>query len=367
MKIKIIVILLLTTMVLVSCSQKTNQVQPNDIDIQADETKASPEKKVEKEEPEKKEKEEPKYANYAPLTGVGTNDPIDNRIIGVMVNNHPKARPQTGLHMADIVYEVLAEGYITRFLALYHSNMPEKVGPVRSSRDYYIMLNKGYDALYVNYGQSPEAMIMLSKGVVDHVNGMGYVYNRPYGGFERASFRRAPHNAYITYDNIIKEAKRYKYNLKQDVPSLPFLQKEQLEALKGNPAKDIMITYSTAYDYNVSYSYNSDTKEYQRYSVGEMTIDRETKTPITVDNILIVEMKHKVIDNEGRREIDLNSGGKGYLIQRGQYKEITWKNVDGRILPFENGKQAGFVPGKTWINVIPTDPGLEAAVSFEQQ
>ena len=74
---------------------------------------------------------------------------------------------------------------------------------------------------------------------------------------------------------------------------------------------------------------------------------------------------HKIIDDDGRRDIDLTSGGKAYLLQKGQKFEVEWKNVGGKILPYQNGKAVGLVPGKTWINLIPTNPGLEAAVSFE--
>src|SRR5690606_38268173 len=83
------------------------------------------------------EPEEIEYKNVFPLTGIKTNEPVNNRIVGVMINNHSSARPQSGLSQADIVYEILAEGPITRFIAFYHSETPEVVGPVRSAREYY--------------------------------------------------------------------------------------------------------------------------------------------------------------------------------------------------------------------------------------
>ena len=79
-----------------------------------------------------------------------------------MVNNHPKARPQSGLHKADIVYEILAEGDVTRFLPYFQSEKPENIGPVRSARDYYIDLAKGLNALYIAHGYSPEAKKCLT-------------------------------------------------------------------------------------------------------------------------------------------------------------------------------------------------------------
>ncbi|KHE67054.1 DUF3048 domain-containing protein, partial [Halobacillus sp. BBL2006] len=65
-----------------------------------------------------------------PLTGEAADEAVDHRVIAAMVNNHTKARPQSGLSQADIVYEVLAEGQITRFLALFHSQIPDTIGPI---------------------------------------------------------------------------------------------------------------------------------------------------------------------------------------------------------------------------------------------
>src|SRR5699024_9452925 len=81
------------------------------------------------------EKTEDSCQSISQLTGIDVNENTDERIVEVMVNNHPKARPQSGLSKADIVFEVLAEGKITRFLALFQSEKPDMVGPVRSARE----------------------------------------------------------------------------------------------------------------------------------------------------------------------------------------------------------------------------------------
>ncbi|WLR51103.1 DUF3048 domain-containing protein [Bacillus tianshenii] len=316
----------------------------------------------EKEKPAEETTAEPQYEETFPLTGKGTNEDVSSRVVGVMINNHPKARPQSGLHKADVVYEVLAEGYVTRFLAMFHSQQPEVIGPVRSARDYYINLSNGFNAIYVCHGFSPEAQVMLNKqNVADDLNGLYYDGSL----FKRADFRRAPHNSYITYENIEKGAKKNDYALTDEVKPLPFLTKSELSSLDGQTAKDIMITYSNTN--TVSYTYDEQTSMYQRYSSGEKTVDRETKIPIQLDNVLIVEAPHQVIDNAGRREIDLKAGGQGYLLQRGVLQEVTWKNVNGRILPYKDGQQMGLVPGKTWINIIPTSPGLSGAVSMQSE
>jgi hypothetical protein len=280
-----------------------------------------------------------------PLTGIKTEQKPNHRVIAVMINNHPKARPQSGLHKADIVYEVLAEGDVTRFLALYQSEKPEKVGPIRSARDYYIELSKGYDALYICHGWSLEAKEMLQSGKVDYLNGLFYDGTL----FQRASFRKAPHNSYITFTNIEKGAKQQGFSLEAETEPLPFLTSE----LQGAAAQEVNLSYSRRSYAQVKYKYDAAQHKYIRYSGGKQTIDYDTEQPVLIDNVFIVEMKHTVVDEAGRRDIDLTSGGKGYLFQKGIVREVEWKNVDGRILPYENGIPIGFVSGKTWINIIP--------------
>jgi hypothetical protein len=301
-------------------------------------------------ETDKKEEEETKLKAIFPLTGIGTNDSTNQRTIAVMVNNHPKARPQSGLHKADIVYEVLAEGDVTRFLAVFQSEMPETIGPVRSARDYYVTLSKGYDSFYVAHGYSPDAKEMLDAGVVDNINGMEYDGTL----FKRADFRKAPHNSYITFKNIMKGAEKNNIAITHDIDALPFLSKDEINKLEGNEAPAITIAYSSRDYATTEYIYDEVEQTYYRYSMGAITEDLDSKQPVSIDNLLIIETSHRVIDTAGRNEIDLTSGGKAILLQKGKKQEVEWKNVDGRLLPYANGVAVGLVPGKTWINIVPS-------------
>ena len=149
-----------------------------------------------------------------------------------MINNHPAARPQSGLNKADIVYELLAEGDVTRFLAIFQSEQPDNVGPVRSARSYYIELAKGFDSLYIAHGNSPDAKEMLDSGYIDDLNGLYYDGTL----FKRASFRKAPHNSYITYDNILKGANQKGYEMEKAPSSLTFLTEDEVKELSGEEA-----------------------------------------------------------------------------------------------------------------------------------
>ncbi|MBS4175642.1 DUF3048 domain-containing protein [Bacillus sp. FJAT-49736] len=310
------------------------------------ETVQNPNKSPDSREISGTEKEAPKY--LYPLTGTEATAPSEDRSVSVMINNFPAARPQSGLAEADIVYEVLAEGDITRFLAIYQSEKPKRIGPVRSARDYFINLAKGYGSFYVAHGYSPEAKKMLSSGYIDNINGIQYDGSL----FKRSNDRRPPHNSYISYDNILKGAKLKHYNMDTPPSSLVFT--NEPNQIEGQDAKSIMIHYSHDASFNAEYVYDEKTEKYKRYCDGQQTADLESKRPVLLDNLFVVVAEHKIIDSKGRRDINLTSGGKAYLFQKGKYREVEWENVDGRILPFENGVQLKFVPGKTWINIVPS-------------
>jgi len=304
-----------------------------------------------------KEEKEEKTVTY-PLTGLPAEGGITNRrVIGVMVNNHSLARPQSGLHKADIVYEILTEGQITRFLAIFQSQTPEIIGPVRSARPYFIELNNGYGGLYIAHGWSPQAKQILESGVTDYLQGLYYDGTL----FKRAAFRKAPHNSYIPYENVIKGAKEKGYALTQDVEPLPFLKKKEMSDIPGDDVQSVTVTY--AKDNVVNYEYHPDEGLFYRHINGEQAEDRETKTPLTAANVFIVSADHRFIDSY-RREIDLNKGGPAYLLQKGKLQEVEWKNVNDRILPYKNGQPVKFVPGNTWINIIDSKSGLEGAVKI---
>ena len=136
--------------------------------------------------------------------------------------------------------------------------------------------------------------------------------------------------------------------------------------MSGENANSIMISYFNNPLFDVVYEYNQDKGKYERYSNGEQTKDHDTEDPVLLENILIAETSHRIIDSAGRRDIDLQSGGSAYLIQDGKLREVQWQNVEGRILPYENGKQIPLRKGATWINIIPSSPGLSGSVSYQE-
>ncbi len=358
-----------TIFVLAACSEKSTQEteessqKDNEEKQEQNEEKEDPVEVVDKdEEEESEEPAEPEFANMYPLTGEGTDESVNHRIMAVMVNNHSSARPQTGLNQADVVYEFLAEGPITRFLALYHSEIPPLVGPVRSAREYYFRTAKGYDALYLYHGAAQYIEDKIKGGYIDHINGMYYDNDRHL--FKRDQSRYAPHNSYLMIGNAYDVAQQKGYEVEKNHTPLPFLEEQQIQSIDGNDATTVKITYSNSPRETVTFKYNESEQNYTRYSDGAKTVDSQSQQSKVVDNVFIVETGHRVIDSKLRRAIDTESGGKGYLIQKGKVQQVSWKNVDGRMIPFKDGKKLGFVPGKTWVNIVPESPGIQQSVTF---
>src|SRR5690625_3645483 len=185
------------------------------------------------------EQQEPTFSGTFPLTGIATNEDTNQRIVSVMINNHPVARPQSGLSQADIVFEILAEGGITRFLALYQSEQPEIVGPVRSAREYYFELATGYDALYVFHGAANFVYDMIRDQGVENLNGA--VHDNDGHLFKRESFRKAPHNSYLLYDAVYDVAESNGYDIISTIEPLHFLENDA--TISGETANQVIVKY----------------------------------------------------------------------------------------------------------------------------
>ena len=351
MKLKYTLIFFVTLFVLTGCSK----------DEKLDEDVAIPPTQQE----ESEEVEEITNLPYTyPLTGIKTAEEPTSRPIAITINNHPDARPQSGISKADIVYEMLVEGDATRLLAIFQSNLPEKIGPVRSARDYFIQLAKGFDSLYIAHGYSPEAHQMLKSGVVDHINGMQYdgIY------FNRSTNRKAPHNSYITAKNIALATEKLNISLENDKNVDYTFYTDEDSVKMGNKANKIYMNYfSQNSSYSSIYSYDAESKKYYKSSPQGNTVDELVDEQVAISNVLFFETTHKVIDTEGRRDITLTGGGNAYVFQHGQMREVKWTNNNGLIYAVEqDGSKVPLVPGNTWIHFVPSSPGLSVSVNYSE-
>jgi hypothetical protein len=295
--------------------------------------------------------------SIAPLTGLPVETEVKDRVVMVMVNNHSKARPQSGLDQADMVYEMLEEGLITRFMAFYQSHSPKVVGPVRSIRPYNIEIGQGFDAIMSHAGGSVTALSMLRSGGYADMDEI-YTYPKAYW---RDKSRKAPHNLYTSIEKLRKGAADKGYMLGGEVPVFKF--RQESDTVQGEPGTKITIRYSKRN--TAGYEYDPATKQYKRLTGGKPHLDKETGKQLTATNVLVIAAAHRTLDKEGRLEIDTTGPGEGYLFQRGQALKITWERRDGAIRAYQNDQEVPLYPGTTWVNVIPTTPSIAAHFKFE--
>ncbi|SDX09994.1 Protein of unknown function [Marininema mesophilum] len=269
----------------------------------------------------------------------------------VMINNHHAARPQTGLSMADMVIEALAEGEITRFAAFYHSEMKGTVGPVRSVRPYFLDLSRGSRAVVAHAGGSKAALREIKEENIQSLDGI-------HGGarlFQRVSFRKAPHNLYTNLEKLLVGAKEKASKQTNEIVS-PYHFNNNGSTGKGKPANKVHLSYHKLYD--AGYQYDEESGRYVRFTQGIKQVDRETEAPLTMDNVWVIKASQRVIDSAGHRSVDWDKGGKGMLFQKGKGIPITWKEKGGWIIPLIDGKVASLLPGKSWVNVLPEEGKL---------
>lgn len=193
----------------------------------------------------------------------------------VMVNNFASARPQSGLSQADILLECLAEGDITRIVAIFQSRMfEEPIGPVRAIRPYFIDIGQSFHALQVHAGGSPDAYTMISEKRIedlDEITNAG-----PY--FWRESFRKAPHNLYTSLPKLKSGAQKKGYAWETDnaSPAYSFQASSggAVEAMAGAAAHGpkVDVTFLSK-NYVVSYAYDAQRRIYQRSINGAKHID----------------------------------------------------------------------------------------------
>ena len=295
----------------------------------------------------------------APFTGMESEQEFTHRPVMAVINNHPAARPQTGLVEADIVFEFLAEGDVTRFLALYQSEFPDEVGPIRSARDYFVNMADSYDAFFVAHGYSPDAKMLLDAGVVEHINGMAYDGTL----FQRSTDRVAPHNSYISFDNILTGMETVGAGLTDDSESAYHFYDNTESAKLMEQASSVEIAYGSNPMFQNVYTYDETSHQYSRASGGILTGDKESLEMMEVSNVLFFETAHNPIDSKGRLAIDLTSGGNALIFQGGGRLEAQWTVENGMLVPISNGEPVKLAPGKTWIHIVPENPGLDEMVS----
>lgn len=324
---------------------------------------------------------------FCPLTGVETSRdfPITRPALGVKIENSVAARPQVGLDKADIVYEELAEGGITRFLAIFHCSDPESLGPIRSARmvDPDILLEYA-PVLFAYSGANPLVLdkVRKTKGVIDLRHGNhGDAYRRERG-------RRAPHDLFSSSDRLrtLDDAKGVSGSpatglvfdaaatttatatapsSKKTTSSPP--SKKAASSPSPSPSPIQVPALSVRFDFSgisnqVRYSYDAGSRSYLR-SHGETPHNSGSGKQVAVVNVVILKVKVSegdIRDAAGNAspEIVVTGAGEATVLRGGLVVTGRWTRrslAEKTTLVDPSGKPIKLLPGTTWIHLIPED------------
>ena len=284
-----------------------------------------------------------------------------DRPIAVMIDNNVKAQPQAGLNDAYLVYEIIVEGGETRLMACFKGVDLDKIGPVRSSRHYFLDYAIENSAIYVHFGWSPQAQSDISTYKVNNINGI----QESSKAFWRVKDKSSPHNVATSTEEILKIAEKKKYNTESNAPSVLNYVTDEVNLEEGTVANTVVIPYSSSN--KVTYEYNPETKMYTRYSKGKKQTDWTTKEDITTKNIIITKARNYTLkdsENKGRQGLENIGTLDGYYITNGQAIPITCTKTS-RTSQTEykdlNGNEIEVNDGRTFIQICP----LDAEITFE--
>ena len=315
------------------------------------------------------------------------------RPIAVMIDNHTGAWPQAGLNDAYMVYEIIVEGGETRLMPVFKGANLEKIGPVRSSRHYFLDYALENDAIYVHFGWSPQAEKDISKLKVNNINGI----TESTTSFWRVKDKAAPHNAVTSTNKILEMANNKKYKTTSNEKSIlnyvadeftlaeKYGTKVEIETADGEKNANTTTnsaTYGTVENqvlnatkvtiphsklHTVVYEYNAETKRYTRYARKKTQTDWDTKEPITTKNIIIEFINNTDLkdgENKGRQDLHNIGTFDGYYITNGEVIKIKCtksSRSEKTVYKDLSGREIDVNDGNTWVNICPTD----AKVTFE--
>ena len=314
-----------------------------------------------------------------------------DRAIAVMIDNHSGAWPQANLSKAYIVYEIIVEGGETRLMAVFKGQDLEKIGPVRSSRHYFLDYALENDAIYVHHGWSPQAQSDISKLGVNNINGI----QESSKNFWRAKDKSAPHNLFTSTASILSIAERKGFKttstkesiLKYVADEFKLSEKYEKEVVEevdatvtdneGNSASDSIsteaktvamqattITIPHSKLQTVKYEYNTETKTYTRYARKKLQTDYITGDSVTTKNIIITMCDNYTLtdtENKGRQGLKNIGTFDGYYITNGEAIKIKCTKTDRdeqTVYKDLEGNEINVNDGNTFINICPTDANI---------
>ncbi len=300
------------------------------------------------------------------------------RPLGIMVENSTPARPQSGLSSADVIYEAVAEGGITRFLAIFYCQDASYVGPVRSARIYFIKLLQEYGEypLYAHVGGANTDGPADALGEVDELGwGLNNDLNQfavpfPYywRDYERLPGRVTEHTVYTATSKLweFAKTKRSLTNVDKkgkswDVKFEKWKFKDDANESQRGKLTKVSFTFWNLFatEYSVDWTYDKTTNIFKRNNGGSPHLDKNTGKQLETKNVVVIFVDESPANDGypgGHILYKLTGSGKGSVFQDGNAIPITWnkKTAESRMKFFdENGREISFVRGKIFVEILP--------------
>lgn len=287
----------------------------------------------------------------------------NERPLAVMIDNNVGYDTHAGLQDSYINYEIIVEGGYTRIMALFKDRDVSLIGPVRSSRHYFLDYALESDAIYAHYGWSTFAENDIKTLGVNNINGL-----TADSAYWRDKKIAAPHNVFTSTETLYKYAESKNYDTKTDDWKLLNYSPDEIN-FKG-PKKDkktgevsddpriVANSLSLKYSNNqtTSYTYDSENKYYLRFMDGKQHLDKTTRQQLHYKNIIIEKVENYDLDSYGRQDLETVGDGEGYYITNGYALPITWQkaNRDSKtIYKYLDGSKVVVNDGNTFIQIIP--------------
>ena len=310
-------VLTLTASLLAGCGQQQNGETQSTAPAETE--SVSPEEQAEADETGEQTNEEnaalvENDGEHSFLTGE-PRDPeaVNERPLAVMFNNLEAGCPQYGIEEASIIYEAPVEGRITRLMGLYEDyDELDRIGYIRSSRDYFVYCALEFDAIYAHFGQAtPYVGELLNSDRVDNISGAVAGIDHPATNtFLRTSDRKAPNNVYIDVEGLLEDIDRFGYSLTyHDTHKAKFAFAADGEEAENSGSTDAVMLYPGGKENNLRngysliearFEYNEEDGKYYRYQYGGPQIDESTGNQLAYDNVIFQYCHGEVRDENGR-------------------------------------------------------------------
>ncbi len=302
-----------------------------------------------------------------------------HRPLGVMIENHEESRPQSGLSATDIVFETVAEGGITRFLAVFYCQDAPIVGPVRSARTYFLDFISGFGSspLYAHVGGANTPGPADALGQIDSYGWAGYndmnqfsigfpIFWRDYDRLGRTV--ATEHTMYSSTSKLWELAKKRgltdtdKKGNKWDEDFTPYTFKEDAEASKRPASQIINLSFWSGYgDYAVKWEYKKDTNNYVRSNGGVSHTDKNNNSQLSAKNIVILYMEESRANDGYPGNVhllyDTKGSGDAVVFMDGKRVRATWskpKRTSKLVIKDTAGKEIAFNKGRIWFTILDT-------------